>query len=58
MLEEHNPDSNCVTCCVTMERLNSLLDHVEALLAKASDPKALDDLPPMIKVAVKMLGNK
>ena len=55
-LDEHNPDSNCVMCCTTMERLNSLLDTAEALMVKVSDPNAMDALPPMLKVALKMLG--
>ena len=55
-LEEHNPDSNCIMCCSTLERLNNLLDNLEGLLAKVNDTKALDNMPPMLKVVMKMVG--
>lgn len=51
----HNPDSNCVQCCAASIRLESFLDTLEGLLAKITDPNAIDELPPMLKMVSKFL---
>ena len=52
----HNPDSNCIQCCKTMERMDSFLNTLEILLSKVNDPSSLDNLPPMLKMAMKMIS--
>ena len=55
-INAHNPDSNCLGCCQTMTRLDTFLDTLENLLNKVNDPSSLDNLPPMLKIALKMIS--
>ena len=51
---KHNPDSNCIECCIILESVRELIAKVNSVVEGMNDPNV--KVPPMLKMLLPMLG--